>query len=114
MDDPPISDAQAKTVACPTCGARRDRDCIYVPVSPQVTDPIKVRRVGSPTRRVHGERRAVARRRRPRPTLPVPPPNPVLAALHQFDLAEHRALRGWLAEYGTILLLRDSAEGPAE
>lgn len=102
MDDSPISDEQAKTVACPTCGARKDRACIYVPVSPLVTDPVKVQRVGLPTRRVHGERRAVARR--PRPTLPVPPPNPVLAALHQFDLAEHRALRDWLAEHGTILL----------
>lgn len=109
MDDSPISDAQAKTVACPTCGARKDRDCIYVPVPPLVNDPVKVQRVGSPTRRVHNERRAAYRRLRRRHELPtVPPPNPVLAALHQLDLAEHRALRGWLAEHGTILLLRDT------
>lgn len=117
----PVSDADARTVSCPKCRARKDNPCIYLPTantshapSPYWVSPERdalLARVGKPCRRVHNERRESFRRKRvqqerwlasrdPRPGTPDQLAS--MRALRELDRREMRQMATWLESFADI------------
>lgn len=112
-----VSEAEALTAECPTCGQRPGEACVYT--MPKLKDGYdvsrwssmrkQVERAGMPTKRVHPERRAAIRARwrrtAPRPIERLDPQ--LLAAsnaMREWDEQEFHRLRRWMTSWGHILL----------
>lgn len=108
-------------VTCGRCAAEKRCPCVYTVTRDPHTrwrtgERVRGQVAGEPTRRVHAERARVyeemvrrrAREKLRRELTPDPAARDVLDAayaMRAWDVEEHNRLRGWLAEYGAILVL---------
>ena len=115
-----VSDAEALLYACPQCKQTAGDPCVYVPIvladlnSRSAAVQEKLRKVGTPTVKVHNERRRVVHaihKRKFRQQLKQAQLRKsarqrkvsVWEALSDFDRQETMRLRAWLYQHGSVL-----------
>jgi len=123
----PVSRREALAVACPLCEVEPGESCVYIADMfgyvhhPYYRKTLKHRKGSRIATAVHNKRRAVIRQQREQEWARQGSARRVVASSHlhsaieamrAWDIAEHNRLRGWLAEYGDILVYANLPRRP--
>lgn len=110
-----VTDIEALAYDCPLCGQVKGEPCVYAPIvnaAKNSTRPAvigKLARVGTPTVKVHNERRRVVHRMHAQQfqamltNARVQHKHTAQEAATRWQMQEEQRLRAWLHQFGSIL-----------